>query len=416
MGLWLQRTAPAWAGEGALDGLAAALVDALPDPAWRELVDVEREGSSLAVSLHPAEEALRFEVEGDRLRASARTNSAGPGYHAFVLDLLDRAGEACGLTWDPPEDLTSETAAGDLDVLQDEAAGWLKEVATRLAALAREGHSSLGVSLPEGTVLVDERRVASPLGLWEPSWFEETAALEGEALRRRAAEFFPWFHAGLSAQVWARAGLAIAWVELPWRAPRDDAEVRRYQQARLCFARARTLDPTVELPPGLEDEVRAQLDARGKPLTAPAPEGVGFRRRLLRWSLAGGWSIELPGYYTSSIERGGETKLLWFPGRTVRVSTFSMRVPDGSAPPAEHLLREVAEGEGPVATFQRGHLRGQAVFVAEEEDGQRFYTLQGEVAAPGEVCVVTVSFADPADRDWAIQTWSSAFHPEEPGS
>lgn len=414
MGLWLERTAPAWAGEGALDGLGAALLDALPDPAWRELVDVEREGASLAVSLHPAEEALRVVVEGDRLRASARTNSAGPGYQAFVLELLDRAGEACGLVWDPPEDLTSLQAAGDLDALQDEAAAWLKEAARRLAELSRGGHSSLGVSLPEGTVLVDERRVASPLGLWEPSWFEETAALEGPALRARAAEFFPWFHGGLSAQVWARAGLAIAWVELPWRAPRDEAETRRYQQARLCFARARTLDPTLELPPGLEDELRAQLDARGQPLVAPGPEGVGFRRRVLRWALAGGWSIELPGYYTSTIERGGETKMLWFPGRTVRVSTFSMRVPDGSTPPPEHLLRQVEEGEGPVATFERGHLRGQAVFVAEEEDGRPFFTLQGEVAAPGEVCVVTVSFADPADRDWAIQTWSSAFHSPTP--
>lgn len=412
MGLWLHRTAPAWAGEGALDGLAAALLEALPDPIWRELVDVERDGPALAVSLHPAEEAVRFQVEGDRLSVSARTNSAGPGYHAFLHDLLDRAGEACGLVWDPPEDLGSAAAAGDIEALQDEAATWLKAVAERLGELTRKGYRALGVSLPEGTSLVDEPRVASPLGLWEPSWFEETAAAEGEALRRRAAEFFPWWREGMSAEVWARAGLTIAWVDLPWRAPRDDAETRRYQQARLCFARARTLDPEIALPPGLEDEVRAQLDARGKPLQPPAPEGVGFRRRLLRWELAGGWSIELPGYYTSAIERGGETKLIWFPGRTVRVSTFSMRVPDGSAPPAEHLLRKVGDDEGPVATFQRGHLRGQAVFLAEEEeDGQRFYTLQGEVAAPGEVCVVTVSFSDPQDRDWAIQTWSSVFHP-----
>ncbi|MCW8140729.1 MAG: hypothetical protein KIT58_17655 [Planctomycetota bacterium] len=408
MGRVLQRTAPAWAGEGALDGLAEALLDALPDPAWRDLVDVERDGATLAVALHPAEESLRCEVEGDRLRVTGRTNSAGPGYHAFVLDLLDRAGEACGLVWDPPEDLT---ASEDVPSLQAEAADWLREVARRISALAREGSGSLGVSLPEGTVLVDERRVASPLGLWEPSWFDETAALQGDALRRRAAEFYPWFGEGLDATAWARAGQVIAWVDLPWRAPRDDAETRRYQQARLCFARARTLDPEVALPPGVEDEVRRLLDARGRPLEAPAPDGVGFRRRVLRWALAGGWSIELPGFYTSTLERGGETKLIWFPGRTVRVSTFSMRVPDGSAPPAEHLLREVPEGAGPVATFERGHLRGQAVFLEEEEDGKRFFTLQGEVAAPGEVCVVTVSFTDMADRDWAIATWSSAFHP-----
>ncbi|MCO5171847.1 MAG: hypothetical protein M9894_36570 [Planctomycetes bacterium] len=408
MGMYLERTAPAWAGEGALDGLAEALLEALPDPAWRDLVDVERDGATLAVALHPAEEALRCEVKGDRLHVGGRTNSAGPGYHAFLIDLLDRAGEACGLVWDPPEDLT---ASEDLSALQAGAADWLREVARRIAELAREGHGSLGVSLPEGTVLVDERRVASPLGLWEPAWFEETAALEGDALLARAAAFFPWFGGGLDAAAWARAGLVIAWVELPWRAPRDDAEARRYQQARLCFARARSLDPEVALPPGVEDEVRRLLDARGRQLEAPAADGVGFRRRVLRWALAGGWSIELPGYYTSTLERGGETKLIWFPGRTVRVSTFSMRVPDGSAPPVEHLLRDVPADQGPVATFERGHLRGQAVFLEEEEEGKRFFTLQGEVAAPGEVCVVTVSFTDAADRDWAIATWASAFHP-----
>lgn len=417
MGLWLERTAPTWSGEEILDRVTAAVMDALPDPTWRELVEVDREGPVLGLGLHPAEERVRCAVDGDRLTVSARTNSAGPGYHAFLVDLLDRVADLCGFEWDPPEDLSGFVAMRDFQALQAEACEWLGGVVAGVTARLREGMTSLGVSLPEGTLVVGEERVASPLGLWSREWFEEAFALdaEGEAFAARARAFFPWFDAPLDASVWARAGLAIAWIELPWRAPRDPAEERRYRQALTCFARARALDPAATaaaLPDGLEAEVRRLLEARGKPLEAPAADGIGLRRRTLRWPLAGGWTLDLPGYFTSTVERDGQTEVIWFPGRTVRVSTITARDRHGNPPPADELLRTGAGSAAePGLTFTRGHLSGQATLVAEEEDGAPFFTLQGGVAAPGELCVVTISFSNPADEEWALETWASAFHP-----
>ena len=417
MGLWLERTAPAWSGDEVLDQVASAIMDALPDPAWRELVELEREGRTLALGLHPAEERVRCVVEGDRLTVSARTSSAGPGFHAFLVELLDRVADLCGFEWDPPEDLTGFSATRDFEALQAEACEWLSGVAAGVTERLREGMTSLGVSLPEGTVVVGERRVASPLGLWTAEWFEQTASFpaDSDASRARAATFFPWFGAALDASVWARAGLTIAWVELPWRAPREATEERRYRQTLACFARARALDPAATeaaLPAGLEADVRRLLDARGKPLEAPAAEGIGLRRRTLRWPLAGGWTLDLPGYFTSTVERDGQTEVIWFPGRTVRISTITARDRHGDPPPAEELLRTGAGSTAePGMRFKRGHLSGQASLVAEEEDGEPFFTLQGGVAAPGELCVVTISFSNPDDEKWAMETWASAFHP-----
>jgi hypothetical protein len=407
MGTWLERTARLYGGGDALHRFAEALLAALPDPAWRDLVERhggdERAPDDVSFVLHPAEEPLRLSLDADVLRAEARTNSAGPGYHAFVTELLDAAAEACGLDWDPQEDATSYVATRDFPALQREACAWLRAVGKKLSEMAREGYASLNVSM--GIVVVDEPRIASPLGFWPATWFDETARAEGDALDRRGAEFFPWYRRGLDADAWARAGLAIAWSELPWRAPRDREEERRYRQAVLCFSRARALDANVALPANVDEEVRALLDARGQPLKAPAPDGIGFRRRVLRWPLPGGWTLEAPGYFLSTVEREGDTKVLYFPGRTVRVSTLTFE----HRPSAKAILERHPQPEDPLR-FTRGHLEGLASLVAEQDGEQRSWVLQGAVAAPGELCLVTVSFADPKDRDWAIGVWSSAFH------
>lgn len=412
MGLWLLRTAPVWGrDDDVLDAVTRAFTAAIADPAWRELIEVEREEAVVGIGLHPAEERVRFDLDGDRLRVAARTNSAGPGYHAYVADLLDQVADDLGFAWDLPEDLESYVATRDFDALQAEACAWLRTVAGGVTEHVREGVTSIAVSLSPGFNLVDEPRIASPLGLWEPAWFAEVATLPDHALPARARAFFPWFDRALDASVWVRAGLAIAWMDVPWRAPRDAEDEASYRRALSCLTRARAMDAKADVPAAVEADLRRLLDSRGQAMTAPAVDGVGFRRRVQRWPLAGGWTMDLPGYYTSRVEREGQTEVMWFPGRTVRVSTITARDERGRPAPAHELLKIAAATEGEALTFTRAHLHGQAALLSEEEDGARFFTLQGGVAAPGELCVVTISFSDPADREWAVATWSSAFHP-----
>ena len=51
------------------------------------------------VRIHPAEEEVRIANEGGRILFSARTNGAGPGYHACLIGALDRVATSCRLGW-----------------------------------------------------------------------------------------------------------------------------------------------------------------------------------------------------------------------------------------------------------------------------------------------------------------------------
>ena len=97
----------------------------------------------LLVRLHPADEEVRLSVEGDQVLLSARTNGGGPGYHAFLVRLMDEAATALGLQWTSgPDDLDETGYFGDRDFRRapGEMAAWLRGVAgTMTGGEAGEG-------------------------------------------------------------------------------------------------------------------------------------------------------------------------------------------------------------------------------------------------------------------------------------
>ena len=85
-----------------LTRLEEACRDAVSDQLLRRFVHVtpcsEADGG-IDVRLHPGAAAVEFRIEADRVTAIATTTPAGPGYHAFVVDWLDRVGERVQLEW-----------------------------------------------------------------------------------------------------------------------------------------------------------------------------------------------------------------------------------------------------------------------------------------------------------------------------
>src|SRR5688572_6592187 len=55
--------------------------------------------NSLYVTLHPCEETVSFEYANDSLICSAKTNSVGPGYHAYLVELLEKVGTELQIPW-----------------------------------------------------------------------------------------------------------------------------------------------------------------------------------------------------------------------------------------------------------------------------------------------------------------------------
>src|SRR5919106_5948224 len=78
----------------ALQGAAQAT-----DPIWTACVNVRQLDDRVLVSLHPAEEEVEFLPDEKGPVVSARTVGAGPGYHQWLVQLLEKAGAACSVTW-----------------------------------------------------------------------------------------------------------------------------------------------------------------------------------------------------------------------------------------------------------------------------------------------------------------------------
>lgn len=44
-----------------------------------------------------------------------------------------------------------------------------------------------------------------------------------------------------------------------------------------------------------------------------------------------------------------------------------------------------------------------------EDGGESNWQLQGNMKAQGRLCVITVCYENPLDKDWAVETWKSIF-------
>lgn len=401
------------ATEGAEPELLQAIRSAIPlaigDLLHTTLSEVSKVEDGLNVYLHPAEEPLEFRLDqGELLTASAKTSSAGPGYHAFLVHFLEDVASQSGLNWDWDNDeaeFSDESGYfGDRDFrrLQLEMLKWLRSIARHITE--EDGYSHLSISLPAGFQVLGDYFAISSMGYWDRKWFESVAEAPEEALYERGAEFFPWWNQDRDAQFWLNCGLAKAWVELHWHPPKDEYELSDCRNTLKCFETARRLDPSVPVPDREVEELQRLTEQSDLSDFRPADQGVGFRRRPMRRGLTGGWTIVLPGFYYGDTENDGTTVVYWYGNRTVRGTSLSFkegapRQPAGSQ--AQESQREF--------DFHQGHLTGEADIEWVETEDEAYWQLQGEMRTDGEICIVTVCFENAADREWAVETWKSAF-------
>ena len=95
-GVLRRRRAP----ERLLEELVTAIKHELADPILKRLCRRQIKGLEAHVQFHPAEEEVDFLFQDSWLVCSAKTSSAGPGYHEFLIELLERTRQrACELEW-----------------------------------------------------------------------------------------------------------------------------------------------------------------------------------------------------------------------------------------------------------------------------------------------------------------------------
>ncbi|WP_171470210.1 hypothetical protein [Frigoriglobus tundricola] len=416
---WLARAA-VW-----FEGVGDVVLDA------RVVRDGE-ERPVLLVVLHPAAPAaeVRLGASG-RLRVTATTSPAGPGYHVFLCGLFWQLAAEFGFRWtaDDCTDPTDYFRARQRAACERHFLDWLAG-----ECRAAEGHAHpVSVGLAPGHGYTYPAEVFTPLGPRGRRWLTEVSADPA-----KGRDFFAWWGPELDAPFYRDRALVRMWCDFFWRPPQTEEEGELADQIANDLASAFKLDPAAELPwaEWLELLVAIQGDDDGfcvtpndhvlsielwrRSVPPPAPAtggvkgGIGYRRWPVRVSLDGGWSVEVPGELAR--ERNPDhTWTAWDRTRTVWFHALRFTKPGGTAPTAAEAAevgrKSLPEGEV-LPPLDRDGLRGAAVFGAVEEDGRTLWRLSGVVGTAGQLAVCNVYIESPADRDWAVRTWRSLTHGE----
>ena len=337
---------------------------------------------TLWLSLHPAEEDVELRALGSgKLLASARTSGAGPGYHAFVCELLDQVAERFNVSWqgiDPTSETGDETGwfhHRDRPRLEAEMRGWLRGVATSLCARAGDGWEGIAVSMPAGAPLYDVPGAATALGPRDAAFWRRVA--EDDAA---AEQFFPWWEPGTGAGYLLGRALCRMWSDVYWREPLNDVETRVHADVLDTLERGFALDPARAWPLAEWAEL-AQYNSRPLPAGASSAAGtpptIGYRRGTLVTQPFPGVSVRLPGSFSEGYDKRGWSA--WGEGRTVWLSLLAANKRPGVTVPVDQPEPTRDETEEGGARVHR--LRGKR----EEESGDEV-----------RVLMVTIVFAEDA--------------------
>src|SRR5262249_18486612 len=152
---------------------------------------------------------------------SARTSGGGPGYHAWLIALVDRLKDALGLAWaDADGDETGYAEHRDFARLQQEHLTWLRAVAEQT-----KDAEQAAINMPLDFSVLGDHFAATPRGFLDR---------EGLLVPER---FFAWWSEGHTPAFWQGLAETLAWSVLPWHVPTEE-ERPLYEAARAAFKRS----------------------------------------------------------------------------------------------------------------------------------------------------------------------------------
>jgi len=68
---------------------------------FRSFLSFNEDDERLFIALHPVEMMVEFVWHPSHMICRAQTSTVGPGYHAYLMDLLVKMGDQIGINWTP---------------------------------------------------------------------------------------------------------------------------------------------------------------------------------------------------------------------------------------------------------------------------------------------------------------------------
>ena len=418
--------------------MLGAIAEWLPDAAGDTLRGFDPKARAvdggLEASLHPAARPIRISADDrGRVVVSALTVPVGPGYHTYLVNLLERLGDELSIAWAPlatpatpsaarvavpgaadPDgsiDPTGAFGSGDRRDAERGHLAWLRAALVAVRDARRQRAEGLHLATPPGTRFTVKGAVATVLGPRDDAWLERALADP-----RIAADVWPWVADAMDAQYLLNRALCLMWLEVRWRPPATPEEIALSDEVLGLLRRAYPLEPELTWPwaawrelfrlRGERDPATRQLLERGAGTTeagaAPNLDPIGYRRHPVT-IVHEGWAADVPGTFTETrtVEEwsGGES------GRTVTLAGVET-AESGRPMPPDLFLRQVAGhlGRG-VIEHDDGVVRGRARLFSDTTSGIEVATVEGFSAIRGRGAAIRIVIDDPQDWKWALDTW-----------
>jgi hypothetical protein len=352
------------------------------------------------VSVLPIEEAVRFEQKKSDVYFSARTSSAGPGYHDYITGLLDDllSVETLVATEKPEHlDETGYWSQRDFPALQAEMSKYFHMVAKVVVDKTEGGvFDPMGIGvrpgpLPKGFA----NKVLTLRGPRDRKFFE----LTGEA-----SQIFPWWNFALPPSAAFGIAEAILWSEYRWR-----PAINGYEQAMLdgisALIRVANEDPRLDTNRRLNVlDFAAACNTR----TPPPSTGMGYLKRSYRRSIGSGWSILVPGYFLPDTDDRTGAEVFNEEDQGIWPIVVSPNM-EGRVMP-----KDLAGKKLDVSIVGK-NVSYYGLIAMVGEGKARTHWLQGYAVGERSLVHVSVFFKDEAMKQWAIDALlSTELHEGEP--
>jgi hypothetical protein len=193
------------------------------------------------IDLYPNSGTIEIRGDGDHVEFEAQTNTVGPGYHAFLVSVLDSMQPGLGLQWEwlDPTDYARKRDFADL---QSRMAQCFRNLCANLVQKIKESQrevTGVKILMPRYfSAIPSEGEFFTPFGPITFNQLEHWASLDGPALRKAAAGFDKWWDQGFGGSFYRGLVLFSLWMDIRWATPLDKGEADFIIGVLDCYAKA----------------------------------------------------------------------------------------------------------------------------------------------------------------------------------
>jgi hypothetical protein len=377
---------------------------------YKDFLSFSERENAFYVTVHPCEETVNFEFVNGNLICSAKTNSVGPGYHAYLVELVEKIGTELQIQWiwhleEGEEYYLDETdyySHRDFKQLQFEMLKWLKALAK---SFTEEGENEQCMfTMPLGYPRMKRDYFAvSPIRIWTRELFQRIAESEIKDLEWAGREFFIWWNKTDDEYFYTKTGIALLNVECPWHFPADEKEKKLLLIIDNCFELSKKLNPQIDLP--LTDWITVKSFLDEKETDIPDTD-FGYKKHLMTFDLAGKWMIDLPGNLYYAVDEN--TEVYYDHERNIRSICYTRNDDKTDQEYADGFFKN-KDNAGTEFLTSGTNIAGKAIvfYAIDKEIEQEYWVLQGVKVKGDKFVFSTICYPGEDYKQWAIDTWNS---------